>query len=445
MKDMTQGSIFKNIIGFSIPLLISSIFQQLYSVIDTIIVSRSLGSDALAGIGATGQLTFLVLCIALGMSNGGGLIISHCFGSGNFKKLKSTIVSMTYCMFGLGLFMSVIGFALSERSLQLLNVPSKVLPYAVNYIKIIFAFSTSTVLFNFASSILRSVGDSKTPLYALIVASIENVILDLVFIIVFKLGVSGAAYATVISQYTSGFICLYVIYKKRQFLGFTSIEKHLPDPDSCILIVKTSIPSILQSCMITIGGISVQRLINSFGADVMAGYVAASKVDAMAIQVILSVGNALCVFTGQNIGKSDYARIKEALVKSRLIMLASASVIAVNAYIFRFRIIGLFIDQSANMSAAQAGAEYLSIVCIAYLICAIMQSYQNVIRGAGDVNTCMVAGITELAGKIIFAYMASPILGATAIWISTPFSWACGCLVPMLRYYSGKWKGKKLS
>ena len=126
-------------------------------------------------------------------------------------------------------------------------------------------------------------------------------------------------------------------------------------------------------------------------------------------------------------------------------MLASASFIAVNAYIFRFRIIGLFIDQSANMSAAQAGAEYLSIVCIAYLICAIMQSYQNVIRGAGDVNTCMVAGITELAGKIIFAYMASPILGATAIWISTPFSWACGCLVPMLRYYSGKWKGKKLS
>jgi putative MATE family efflux protein len=445
MRDMTKGNITQNIIFFAIPLFIASIFQQLYSIVDTIIVSRTLGSDALAGVGATGQPTFLLLCIALGMGNGGGLIISQCFGSKNFEKLKRVIISMAYSMLALALTMSALGLVFSEKMLLLLNVPNDILPYSISYIRIIFVFSTGTVLFNYASSILRSTGDSKTPLYALIAASFINTGLDLFFIIVLHLGVSGAAFATVISQYVSGLICLFVLYKNRKLLGFTQKARLLPELEICILIAKTSLPSVLQSCMITLGGISVQRLINSFGADTMAGYVAASKVDSLAIQVILSVGNALCVFTGQNIGKPDYERIKKALLRSMFIMVTSAAIIAICAYYYRFSIINIFIDTNANKNAAKTGAEYLSIVCIAYLICAIMQSYQNVIRGAGDVNTCMIAGIAELSGKILFAYIAVPFLGPTGIWISTPFSWACGCLVPTIRYYSGKWKHSLLT
>ena len=445
MRDMTKGNITQNIIFFAIPLFIASIFQQLYSIVDTIIVSRTLGCDALAGVGATGQPTFLMLCIALGMGNGGGLIISQCFGSKNLQKLKSVIVSMAFCMLILALIMSALGLMFSEKILLLLNVPKDILPYSVSYIRIIFVFSTGSVLFNYASSILRSIGDSKTPLYALIAASFINIGLDLFFILALHLGVPGAAFATVISQYISGFICLFVIYKNRKLLGFGERDRLLPELDTCILIIKTSIPSVFQSCMITLGGISVQRLINSFGSDTMAGYVAASKVDSLAIQVILSVGNALCVFTGQNMGKPDYGRIKEALFRSMFIMVTSAAIIAICAYYYRFSIISIFIDTSANKNAAKTGAEYLSIVCIAYLICAVMQSYQNVIRGAGDVNTCMIAGIAELTGKIIFAYMTVPYLGPTGIWISTPFSWACGCLVPTIRYYSGKWKHSLLA
>ncbi len=445
MKDMTQGNIVRSIIGFAIPLLIASVFQQLYSVVDTVIVSRCIGADALAGVGATGQVTFLMLCIALGMGNGGGIIVAQCFGGGNLKKLNRTIVSMTYCMIVLAVIMSAFGLIFSKRILILLNVPANVLPYSVTYIRIIFIFSTGVVLYNFTSSVLRSVGDSKTPLYALILSSFVNIALDLFFILSLKAGVTGAAYATVISQYLSGFMCLGVIYRKRNLLGFEKGQKLLPDLDASLLIIKTSIPSVFQSCMITLGGISVQRLINSYGADTMAGYIAASKVDSLAIQVILSVGSALCVFTGQNIGRADYGRIKEALFRSRIIMLASAFVIAVCAYRFRFFIIGLLINAKENPGAAATGAEYLSIVCIAYLICAVMQSYQNVIRGAGDVNTCMIAGLTELAGKIVFAYLSAPALGAIGIWISTPFSWACGCMIPMIRYYSGKWKYHRLA
>lgn len=445
MKDMTKGSIIGAIISFSVPMLISSIFQQLYSLVDTYIVSRYLGPDALAGVGATGLLTFLMLCIALGMGAGGGLIIAQCYGSRNYAKLRSTIISMSYIMLFLAAVMSFAGFIFSRKFLVFLKVPENVLEYSVTYIRIIFVFSIGTVLYNLTSSILRSVGDSRTPLYALIAASFINIGLDLFFILKLGMGVAGAAYATVISQFVSGLICLVIIIRKRADLGFNGIGSLLPDTHTTLLIIRTSLPSTFQSSLITLGGISVQRLINSFGSDVMAGYVAANKVDSLAIQVILSVGNALCVFTGQNIGIGNLDRIEKALKKSRIIMFFSAVVIAICAYTFRYCIVGIFLDADANPVALNTGAQYLSIVGVAYLICAIMQSYQNVIKGAGDVNTCMVAGLTELAGKIIFAYAAAPFLGPLGIWISTPFSWACGCVIPVVRYYSGKWKFKTLA
>ena len=445
MKDMTQGSIIGAIISFSVPMLISSIFQQLYSLVDTYIVSRYLGPDALAGVGATGLLTFLMLCIALGMGAGGGLIIAQCYGSRNYEKLRSTIISMSYIMLLLAAVMSFAGFIFSRKFLVFLKVPENVLEYSVTYIRIIFVFSIGTVLYNLTSSILRSVGDSKTPLYALIAASFINIGLDLFFILKLGMGVAGAAYATVISQFVSGLICLVIIIRKRADLGFNGTGSLLPAAHTVLLIIRTSLPSTFQSSLITLGGISVQRLINSFGSDVMAGYVAANKVDSLAIQVILSVGNALCVFTGQNIGIGNLDRIEKALKKSRIIMFFSAVVIAICAYTFRYCIVGIFLDADANPIALNTGAQYLSIVGVAYLICAIMQSYQNVIKGAGDVGTCMVAGMTELAGKIIFAYAAAPFLGPLGIWISTPFSWACGCIIPVVRYYSGKWKTKTLA
>ncbi|MBO6196004.1 MAG: MATE family efflux transporter [Butyrivibrio sp.] len=445
MKDMTKGSITGAIISFSVPMLISSIFQQLYSLVDTYIVSRYLGPEALAGVGATGLLTFLMLCIALGMGAGGGLIIAQCYGSKNYEKLRDTIISTGYIMLVLAAVMSFAGFVYSRKCLIFLKVPENVLDYSVTYIRIIFVFSIGTVLYNLTSSILRSVGDSKTPLYALIAASFINIGLDLFFILELKMGVAGAAYATVISQLVSGIICLIVIIRKRAELGFNGSGRLLPDAKNSLLIVKTSLPSTFQSCLIALGGISVQRLINSFGSDVMAGYVAANKVDSLAIQVILSVGNALCVFTGQNMGTGNLDRIKTALKESRIIMFFSAVIIAICAYVFRFSIVGIFLDADANPLALNTGAEYLSIVGVAYLICAVMQSYQNVIKGAGDVGTCMVAGLTELAGKIIFAYITAPILGPLGIWISTPFSWACGCVIPVVRYYSGKWKTKTLA
>ncbi|MGI6107422.1 MAG: MATE family efflux transporter [Lachnospiraceae bacterium] len=446
MKDMTEGSALRQIMAFAVPMLIASIFQQFYNLVDTLIVGRYLGADALAGVGSTGTLTALILNFALGMANGGGLILAQCFGKGDRRQMRRTIIAICWIMGILGIILSAVGFIFAKPLLIFLNVPEDVLGYALPYIRIILAFSFSSMIYNGAAAILRSVGDSRTPLYALMISSICNVGLDLFFIIVFHAGVAGAAAATVIAQFISGFFSISQIVKHRSDMGLTSEYGSgiLPDRRTVALVVKTSVPSSFQSCMISIGNLSVQRLINSFGAETMAGYTAAGKIDSLAIQVILSVGNALCVFTGQNIGRGYYDRIREGLWKSRIIMLASAAVIAFCAHTFRYQLMGIFLDPTEAAEATEVGASYLSIIGVAYLVCAVMQSYQNVIRGAGDVNTCMVAGLTELAGRIFFAYLLAPRIGSVGIWLATPLSWSCGCVIPVIRYYSGKWKNKLL-
>lgn len=446
MRDMTEGNPLRQIMSFAVPMLFASIFQQLYNLVDTLIVGRFLGPDALAGVGATGTLTFLLLNFALGMANGGGLIVSQCYGKRDRTQMRETILAMAWTMGILCLLLSVIGLIFARPLLLLLNVPESALPYALTYIRIILLFPASSMLYNGTAAILRSVGDSKTPLYALIVSSFMNVGLDLLLVVVFPMGVAGAAVATVVSQFAAAAVSVHRIAVQREDFGLSREYGRglVPARDHVVKVIETSVPSSFQSCMISIGNLSVQRLINSFGVQTMAGYTAAGKIDQLAIQVILSVGNALCVFTGQNIGSGNLARIREGLWKSRIIMLLSATVIAVAAHVFRYPIMGLFLDPVTAAEATEVGASYLSIIGVAYLVCAVMQSYQNVIRGAGDVNTCMVAGLSELAGRIFFAYLLAPRIGSTGIWLATPLSWSCGCVIPVVRYYSGKWKTKKL-
>jgi Na+-driven multidrug efflux pump len=232
--------------------------------------------------------------------------------------------------------------------------------------------------------------------------------------------------------------------KGREEIGL-SLMKWKPEAGYIRLVVKTGFPAAFQSCMIALGGMSVQRLVNSFGSSTMAAYVAANRVDSVAIQVIVSIGTALSVFTGQNIAKNQYDRIREALYKTLGVMVGASIFIASMVLIFRVQLMTLFLDANESGEAIGIGCTYLTIIGVAYVIAGVMQSYQNVIRGAGDVNTCMVAGLTELSGRIVFAYLLSGILGVTGIWIATPLSWSCGCVIPVIRYYSGRWKHKRLA
>lgn len=440
---MTVGKPMNLIITFAIPMLIGNIFQQIYNVVDTIVVGRYLGENALAGVGSTGTLTGLLFALVFGMCNGGGLIIAQSFGCRDFDTLKKAVTAMIWVAGIMTVLLSIIGLGASRFLLTILAVPEDVIEYSVTYLRILYAFVFGSVIYNGASAILRSIGDSKTPLIALIISSLVNVCLDLVFVVVLRLGVAGVAYATILAQCVSAGIAVGFLYKKRREIGLCSLlvkpEKHMVS-----LVIRTGLPAALQSGMISLGGLSVQRLINSFGASVMAAYVAANRIDSVAIQVIVSIGTALSVFTGQNMGKNDFKRIESGLYHTMAVMVGASALIAGIVLTFRYSLIYIFLGDLATDLAIETGVTYLSIIGIAYVIAGVMNSYLNVIRGAGDVNTCLVAGIAELSGRIVFAYLLSHFLGATGIWIATPISWGCGCIIPVVRYYSGKWKTKKL-
>lgn len=443
MRDMTVGKPIKLILSFAIPMLIGNIFQQIYNVVDTIVVGRYIGELALAGVGSTGTLTGLLFSIVFGMCNAGGLIIAQSFGCKDFASLKKAVTAMVWVCGVMTVVVACIGLFGARIFLGLLAVPDDVMAYSLTYLKIIYIFVFGNVIYNGVSAILRSIGDSKTPLLALIVSSFVNVALDVVFVVVFQFGVSGVAYATIIAQCVSAVIAFAFLYRKRAEIGLVNIDRK-PQKEMILLYVKTGVPSALQMSMISLGGMAVQRLINSFGGAVMAAYVAGNRVDSVAIQVIVSIGTALSVFAGQNMGQYNFKRIEQGLYQTMAVMVGASILIAVVVVTFRYELIRLFLGEEATTLAIETGVTYLSIIGIAYVIAGVMNSYLNVIRGAGDVNTCFVAGIAELSGRIIFAYLLSAYLGTTGIWIATPISWGCGCVIPVIRYYSGKWKTKKL-
>lgn len=440
---MTKGSPIKLILSFSVPMLIGNIFQQVYNFVDAAVVGKFVGAQSLAAVGSTSTLLNIMICLMMGLTSGAGIIISQCFGLRSFGEMRKTITGLVYIVLILSVITSAAGIIFARPILLLLNTPDSVINEAVRYISIIFAFTIGTAMYNASGAILRSLGDSRTPLYALILSSFLNVGLDLLFVVVFKMGVAGAAAATVIAQIVSAVFCITHIIRYREQLNLEGINFHT-SKDSIMRIFRTGIPAALESCLIALGTMSVQRLVNSFGEMTMAAYTAATKIDSVAIAPIISIGMALSVFAGQNMGAGNIERIKKGLYQTLLSLIAICIVLAAVIVLLRGQLLGLFLDKNEAAEAIVIGSKYLTIVCVAYIVAAVMRTYLNVLRGAGDVNTSAVSGILELAGRIVFAYILVHPFGSTGIWLATPLAWAMGAAVPVIRYYSGKWKTKKL-
>ena len=309
-NDMTKGNPVKLILLFSIPLLIGNVFQQFYSMVDTIIVGRFVGVDALAAVGSTGSMVFLVNGFATGLTSGFAVLVSQKFGAKDEKGLRkatASAITLTVISVIVATIVSLLG---AKPLLKLMNTPENIMGDAYIYVKIIYGGIIATVAYNFIASILRALGDSKTPLYFLIVSSVLNIILDLVFIINFKMGVAGAAYATIISQGVSAILCLIYTYKRFTILRLKKEDfnvkrryyhKHL----------KIGIPMALQFSITSIGIMTVQGALNVFGSTVIASYTAASKALQLVMQPAITFGVTMATYCGQNLGAKEYGRIKE--------------------------------------------------------------------------------------------------------------------------------------
>lgn len=443
VNDMTEGNPLKLIIAFAVPMLIGNIFQQIYNFVDAAVVGRFVGADALAAVGSTGSIISVLVALMMGLTGGGGILISQCFGVRDFQKLRKTVTGLIYIVAVMASAITVIGIFYSPFMLRLLGTPDNVIDDAAAYTRVMFAGLAGMAAYNTAGAVLRSLGDSRTPLVALVISSVMNVVLDLLFVVTFSGGVIGAAIATIIAQTVSAIFCIAHIIRHKRDLNLEGVNLKT---DSSIIktIIKTGLPGALESCLISLGTMSVQRLVNSFGSVTMAAYTASTKIDSIAIAPVISVANAISVFTGQNMGAGKIDRIKKGLYQSLAMIIAACIVITCVIVIFKRQFLSLFLDPSYAAGSILIGERYLSIVCFAYIMAAVMRSYLNVLRGAGDVNISALSGIVELVTRIIFAYILVGPLKITGIWLATPISWAMGAVVPVVRYYSGKWVNKKL-
>ena len=436
-KDMTTGNPVKLILLFSIPLLIGNIFQQFYSMVDTIIVGRFIGVDALAAVGSTGSMSFLINGFVVGLTSGFAVLVSQKFGAKDEEGLKKAVASaLVLSLIATGV-VTLVSVLLAKPMLHLMNTPDNIIDDANAYIIIIYAGTIATVVYNIIAGILRALGDSKTPLYFLIVASILNIVLDIIFIVNFSMGVAGAAWATIISQGVSGLLCIIYIYKKYKILRLKKedfkvksrvYKKHL----------KIGIPMALQFSITAIGIMTVQGALNVFGSSAIAAYTAASKVLQIVMQPAITFGVTMATYCGQNLGAKNYIRIKEGVKKCTEISVIT-SIIAGIILVFGGKFfVGLFIE-NPDASILAYAQECLNYSAIFFIPLGLIFIYRNALQGMGESFVPMMAGAFELIARAVVAFTLPSFIGYTGICLADPVAWLSAA-IPLGIYYFKKMK-----
>ena len=439
MQDLTTGREGKLILNFAAPMLIGNIFQQLFSVIDSIIVGKFIGKEALAAVGASFPVIFMMVSLIVGLVMGTTVVISQYFGAKDYDKVKRAIDTMyIYCTIA-AIIITVAGLLLTEKLLRFLGLPEEIMPQATTFLHIYF---TGTIIFfgyNGTSAILRGLGDSKTPLYFLIIATIANIILVLLFVAVFKWGVAGAAYATLIANGIAFGLAVFWLNKTHKLIRIAFMGLRF-DSNIFQKSLRIGLPTGIQQTLVALGNLALLSIVNKFGTNVIAGFSVASRIDFIAIIPAMSFSQALSTFVGQNIGAKKTERIRSGLL-STLRMSGSITIVAtVFIVIFGQFIMKLFTNDS---DVIRIGAHYLTIVGIFYSFLTLMFIYNGIMRGAGDTLMPMFFSLISLwIIRIPMAYYLSGRIGVTGIWWSIPAGWFIGLVLSFLYYKSGYWKAR---
>ena len=418
-KDMTMGSPLRMILLFSVPVLLGNICQQFYNMVDTIIVGQYLGEDALAAVGSTGCLMFLVLGFANGIAQGFGVMVSHAFGAKDFKLLKHYVALSLILTAIVSLLLTIPTVAASRQFLILMKTPDNILGLADSYIKVIFAGILLTMSYNVAAGILRGIGDSKTPLYFLILSSFLNIVLDLFLIVVVKLGTAGAAYATIIAQGVSALLCFIYMFRKFDILK-TSREDYYLDGYGVFNMLSIGIPMALNYSITAIGTMILQGAVNIFGSSVVAAFTAASKVENLSTQTMPTLGTAIATYCGQNLGAGKYKRVRNAFwfsVKSSFVVMSISAFIGITC---SAPIVRMFRDDPAVLAI---GIPALRIQCIALFFMPLSLYGNMLFQSIGKNGRATFLSMIR-SGLIFIPVLCimNTILGLTGIQISQTIS-----------------------
>ncbi|MEG2137030.1 MAG: MATE family efflux transporter [Oscillospiraceae bacterium] len=436
---MTVGSPAKLIISFSLPLLVGNVFQQLYNMVDSIVVGNYVGKTALAAVGIGFPIIFLLTSLFIGISMGATVMIAQYIGAGDRKTVGKTVNTIYGGVLIIIVPLTILGILLTEPLLRLTHVPPSTFADARIYTMVILAGLIGTLGYNVNTGIMEGLGDSKTPLIFLAIACVINIILDLVFVIVFHWGVFGVAFATIIAQAASWIFGIFYINKKYDFIHISFFKLRI---DKILLrqLVKLGVPSGIQQCQFSVAIIMMQSLINGFGENFTAGFTAANKIDSFAFMPIQSFSTAITTYVGQNMGAGRMDRVKKGIHSTLIISTVTCLVITAIVIPLRRPLLMMFNQDPAVLAAGEA---YLLRVLTPMFVLAILFTLNSVLRGAGCAIVPMVSSILALwVARVPTAYLLAHFFGPDNLYWSYLIGWSLGLILATIVYLRGRWKDK---
>ena len=434
---MTEGVIWKEILLFSIPLLLGNLFQQLYNAVDSVVVGNYIGAQALAAVGSSAPVINLLVSFFMGLAVGACVIISRYFGARKKEELHIAVHTSLALTFAAGLVMTLIGVLISPYVLQWVGTPSDVMESSVLYLRIYFLGILSVMVYNMGSGILRAVGDSRNPLYFLIVSSVTNIILDMLFVIVFHMGIAGVGWATLIAQTISAVLTMLLLMRTKEEyqvkLKHIRFHKHM-----LYEIVRLGLPSGLQNAIVSFSNVIVQSNINAFGSLAMAGCGSYTKIDGFAILPVMSYSMALTTFTGQNMGAKKYDRVKQGAKTG--ILMSVITIVCISALLLMLgpNVLAIF---SSDPTVINYGLYMMHVLAPGYIFLAISHAFNGIIRGAGITTVPMIVMVTCWCGlRMAWILTSVPLFhDIGVVFMGWPLTWIASALWLFLYYRKGKW------
>lgn len=435
---LIQKKPIKALLIFVLPIIIGNLFQQTYTMVDSAIVGRFVGEQALAAVGASYALTNIFICVAIGGGMGASVIVSRYFGAKQYDNMKLAIYTSFLTFLGMSILLGGLGLLCSRGIMVLLQTPADVLDMATAYLNIYFIGLPFLFMYNILSSMFNALGKSKIPLWFLIFSSLFNIVLDILFVTKFQMGVTGVAWATLIAQGISAVLSFAVFM--RQLRRFPCRHTRPFDQKELLSMTKIALPSILQQSTVSIGMMLVQSVVNSFGSQALAGFSAAIRIESICIVPMVSIGNAVSSYTAQNIGAGKFERVTAGYRAANKMVVVSAIALCLMLELFYRPIIAFFLGNSGTPTAVATGEGYLKFIGWFFAMIGFKMAVDGLLRGAGDMKLFTIANLVNLFIRVFLSVTLAHKIGIGMVWYAVPIGWTANFIISFAQYRTGKWK-----
>ena len=429
----------KALLIFAFPMIVGNLFQQFYTMVDSVVVGRFVGENALAAVGASYSLTNVFISIAIGGGVGASVLTSRFFGSREYQKMKMSVSTALLSFLAVSLTLGCVGLLSGREIMILLNTPDNILPQATEYLNIYFLGLPFLFMYNVLASMFNALGRSRIPLYLLIFSSVFNIVLDLILVCQFHMGVAGVAWATLIAQGISAVLAFFLFLKEMRNYP-TDGKMTLFSCGEFLEMCRIALPSILQQSTVSIGMMLVQSVVNSFGASVLAGYSAGMRIESICIVPMAAMGNVISSYTAQNLGAGRKDRVVEGYHTGYRIVFAFAVILCVILELFYRPLIELFLGDEGTGMAVSTGVSYLRFIGWFFVLIGLKMITDGLLRGAGDMKMFTVANLVNLSIRVVLAVTLAPRIGIEMVWYAVPIGWLANYLISFAEYRTGKWK-----